>query len=191
MKNLYLGVGPRPIHVQHIEAMEKLAPMADFSEWDLIDKYIKDAGILNYDATVLPYDDTSVDTIYTSHLLEHFGFKEAQSALVEWYRVLKVGGKIMINVPDMDWASEQILSFTGALTNQIGKNSTLFNTPQMIMEVIYGNQDHEGEFHKSGYTKKSLKLLLEKVGFKKIEIQKEYEAHLMGCLIAKAEKKHD
>lgn len=195
---LYIGVGPRPIHPQHLLAMEKLMPTFGFSDWDLIDKYVVEPGTLNYDATSLPYDDASVDAIYTSHLLEHLGFKEVQSALVEWKRVLAPEGKLMINVPDMEWAAGMLLQMRGLNFNTsveepyksifTFKESDLFNTPQMMMEVIYGNQDHEGEFHKSGYTKESLKKILEDQGFRNIKIEREFEAHLMGCLIAKAEK---
>ena len=184
MKNLLLGCGPRPIHPQHILAMEKIAPTADLSEWVLIDKYVKEAGILNYDATKLPYKNEEIDVVYSSHLLEHFGFKESQSALMEWFRVLRPEGKIFINVPDMEWLAEEMLR----LGMEVAPRSRVFDTQEKLMEVVYGNQDHEGEFHKSGYTKFSLGALLMKIGFKNIEIEQIYEAHEMGVLIATATK---
>ena len=45
--------------------------------------------------------DDSVDEILAEHLLEHFTFYEAQRALSEWFRVLKSGGKLTIEVPDL------------------------------------------------------------------------------------------
>jgi predicted SAM-dependent methyltransferase len=51
------------------------------------------------DARVLPFEDNTVDELYSSHLLEHFGYEEP--LLEEWCRVLCCGGKITIVVPDL------------------------------------------------------------------------------------------
>ena len=50
-----------------------------------------------YDGLRLPYEDGSVDTVFSSHALEHFDDQIA--AIREWYRVLKVGGFIVCMVP--------------------------------------------------------------------------------------------
>jgi SAM-dependent methyltransferase len=51
------------------------------------------------DARTLPFEDNTVDELYSSHLLEHFGYEEP--VLEEWHRVLRPGGKITIVVPDL------------------------------------------------------------------------------------------
>jgi len=51
------------------------------------------------DARALPFEDNTVDELYSSHLLEHFGYEEP--VLEEWHRVLRPGGKITIVVPDL------------------------------------------------------------------------------------------
>lgn len=176
MTKLFLGCGPLPIHKQHLEYVD--------SSWTLIDAYIRDAGIVQMDARHLEYSDNSVEQIYSSHLLEHIGLRETQSTLMEWYRVLIPGGKIILNVPDMEWLAEELL-------NQIaGKDpeSKVFNSQQKLMEVVYGNQDHEGEYHKSGFTKSVLEDLLRVVGFKNVDIKQMWDAHEMGILLVKAEK---
>lgn len=179
-EKLYLGCGPLPIHRQHLQIID--------DSWVLIDLHVKSPGIVNMDARHLEYPDNSVSKIYNSHLLEHFGIKDVLPTLKEWYRALKSNGELITNVPDIEWASEQILVFSGALINQIGKNSSVFNTGEKIMEVIYGNQDHDGEYHKSGFTKNILQKYLELAGFKKITVKKIYDAHEMNCLIARAIK---
>jgi hypothetical protein len=57
---------------------------------------------LGTEAFPLQYADNSVDEIRASHILEHFSFTDAQTALKEWARVLKPGGKIRLAVPDLD-----------------------------------------------------------------------------------------
>jgi ubiquinone/menaquinone biosynthesis C-methylase UbiE len=46
------------------------------------------------DAERLPFDDESFDFVYSRNLLQNF--KDPEKAFEEMYRVLKVGGKIMI-----------------------------------------------------------------------------------------------
>lgn len=56
-----------------------------------------DIGYPGYDGVRLPFADGSVDAIYSSHCFEHIA--DYKSALRDWYRVLKVGGYMVIVVP--------------------------------------------------------------------------------------------
>ena len=40
----------------------------------------------------LPFDDGSVDAVYSSHLFEHIYYSDAEAILQECHRVLKPGG---------------------------------------------------------------------------------------------------
>lgn len=48
----------------------------------------------------LPFPDESIAQIYSSHLFEHFSFKEGQKLLDECRRALIPGGKFSISVPN-------------------------------------------------------------------------------------------
>lgn len=48
----------------------------------------------------IPLPNETAQAIYSSHLLEHFSFKECQKLLDECHRVLKDDGKISVCVPD-------------------------------------------------------------------------------------------
>ena len=50
-----------------------------------------------YDGIRLPFDDNSVDTVMSSHCLEHILFDHM--AIRDWFRVIKVGGFIVCTVP--------------------------------------------------------------------------------------------
>ena len=50
-----------------------------------------------YDGLRLPFPDDSQDAVYSSHCLEHI--LDYKTALYEWFRVLKVGGFLIIAVP--------------------------------------------------------------------------------------------
>jgi SAM-dependent methyltransferase len=68
-----------------------------------VDRFAEFAGarcLVNVisDAAALPFEDSSLDYVASSHLLEHL--PNPILALVEWYRVVKAGGIIYIVVPD-------------------------------------------------------------------------------------------
>lgn len=52
-----------------------------------------------YDGKKLPFQDGYADAIWASHVLEHI--PDYSAALIEWFRVLKIGGYLIINVPHM------------------------------------------------------------------------------------------
>lgn len=46
------------------------------------------------------FTSQSCDTVYSSHLLEHFDYERVPAVLNEWMRVLKKGGHLILYVPD-------------------------------------------------------------------------------------------
>jgi len=48
-----------------------------------------------------PWDDSSVDVVYSSHTLEHFSKEDGHRFLTECYRVLRNNGIIRIVAPDL------------------------------------------------------------------------------------------
>ncbi|MFM2486759.1 methyltransferase domain-containing protein [Celerinatantimonas yamalensis] len=58
---------------------------------------IMDLATPDYDGEHLPYADGVVDAVFSSHCLEHV--TDPIATLQEWYRVLKLGGFMVISVP--------------------------------------------------------------------------------------------
>ena len=57
----------------------------------------------------LPWNNNSVDVVYSSHTLEHLSKDAGEHLLAECYRTLKPGGIIRIVVPDLKRFVEQYL----------------------------------------------------------------------------------
>lgn len=125
----------------------------------------------------LPFEDGSVDLISSSHFLEHITDKEAIHVLEEALRVLEPGGTIELVVPNLPKLMECFLKA------DYGERWTWW-----IM-TIYGNQHHEGEFHKNGWDHDKLAELLEFVGFRDIQVE-EVWTHDQPCIRAEARKSH-
>ena len=84
------------------------AKLSKIPFFKLVNKKIKlfdldwDNRIFLHDLTKkFPWEDESVDEIYSSHTLEHFSRTEGLKFLEECHRVLKKGGIIRIVVPDL------------------------------------------------------------------------------------------
>jgi predicted SAM-dependent methyltransferase len=97
----------------------------------------------------LPYEDNTVDVIYCAQALEHVSKFDVIPTLKEWYRVLKPGGRLQVTVPDLEWA----VSFWLEHKDKIDATS-------WPLDIIFGNQTHEGQFHKTGFTPKILWMYL-------------------------------
>jgi len=57
----------------------------------------------------LPYADGSVDAIYSSHMLEHLFFEEAQRLLSECHRVLASSGVLRLALPNTEQLARDLL----------------------------------------------------------------------------------
>jgi len=119
-----------------------------------------DTADLIIDAKNLPFEDCTVDEIYSSHLLEHFGRHEFSHILKEWSRVLKKGGYIYIAVPDIDSAIRHYVEH-GDL--------------KVLYGQFWGGQKDEYDHHKFGYTFKTMSEYLHDAGFENVERYNQFE----------------
>lgn len=55
---------------------------------------------LGFDCRTLPFRDATLDTIYSSHLLEDFSYEEQIHILREWLRCLRTTGTLILLQPD-------------------------------------------------------------------------------------------
>ena len=88
---------------------------------------------------------------------EHFSQADAAKLLKEWYRVLKNGGELLIDVPDL----------IGTL--KIVENGKDVEEMNWGIRLFYGSQKNDFSFHKWGYTLETISALSKKIGFKKVE----------------------
>lgn len=104
----------------------------------------------------VPLPDGCADEVLAVHLLEHLLPWEAPVALAEWLRLLKPGGQLVLELPDLRKCCENIL------TGRAGKHAD-----QLGMWGLFGDNRLEDPFmmHRWGYTPETLTALLRQVGF--------------------------
>jgi len=106
-----------------------------------------------------PFEDDSVDEILSVHVVEHFWRWEVADVLKEWIRVLKPGGLMILECPNLKSACEAFLA-----------DPQLHAGPgpegQRTMWVFYGDPSWRDPLmvHRWGYTPQSLAALMADVG---------------------------
>jgi predicted SAM-dependent methyltransferase len=105
----------------------------------------------------LPFKPNSLFEIRSVQLFEHFSFAEGKALLENWYKLLKKGGVVHIDIPDLDGTLE---GYVSAKTQA---------NREWYTRLLFGNQKNEFGFHKAMYSKNSIKKLLIDVGFKKVK----------------------
>jgi predicted SAM-dependent methyltransferase len=105
----------------------------------------------------LPFDEQSVNEIFSAHVLEHFPQEQlARRLLPYWHSRLAPGGVFRCVVPDID-----------AMITQYRNGEISFDD---LREVAYGGQEYDGDFHHTAFTPESMGDLLRDAGFSDVEL---------------------
>lgn len=110
-----------------------------------------------HDLSVFP--DNHADEVMAIHVVEHFWRWEVEAVLREWVRVLKPGGRMVLECPNLVSACETFLKDPDLYSRE-GKDG------QRTMWVFYGDPSWKDPYmiHRWGYTPDSLKRLMASVG---------------------------
>jgi predicted SAM-dependent methyltransferase len=101
------------------------------------------------------FETNSVDVIYASHVLEHFGRNEYMSILTRWYDLLKDGGILRVAVPDFE---------------KIVEHYSEFRDLKQLRGFLYGGQNYNENYHYCVWDFKQLEEDLKYVGFKYVTL---------------------
>jgi hypothetical protein len=104
----------------------------------------------------LPYAPDSVDEIRSVQCLEHLPMRDVPRVLRYWHGLLKAGGVLHVDVPDLEETARQLL----AQTDEASKD--------WYYRLVYGSQKNEYAFHKSGFSPARLERLLREAGFREV-----------------------
>ena len=126
----------------------------------------------------LPFDNESIDCIYSSHLIEHLRKDEAEKVLRECFRVLKRGGVIRLSIPDLEILARIYIKEVEDIKNNKGKMDYL--PSERFLDILGMGEKTKTPFilkifssgsgHRWMYDQISLTALLESCGF--VDVQK-------------------
>lgn len=104
------------------------------------------------DVRAVPLEDACAEEVHAYHVIEHFHRWETDAVIAEWKRLLKPGGLLVLELPDLAKACRNLLAG---------------DTEQMSYWGIYGDPSHRDTFmcHPWGFTPNSIRKLLQDGGF--------------------------
>lgn len=109
------------------------------------------------DVSKLPYEEGSVDEIFSAHLIEHFTKQRMEKELLPyWKSLLKTGGVFRVIFPDLE-----------AMIKAYDAGEMDFNT---LGTLIMGGQDYQLDYHYAVYSPEVVVSMLRNVGFRNIQI---------------------
>jgi predicted SAM-dependent methyltransferase len=107
----------------------------------------------------IPFPDSSVSSIYSSHTFEHFTYEESRAVARECFRVLRPGGILRIVVPDLGIMVHDYLAGTADPMASHKFISRLLLTAS-VRDIV-----HAGAHHKQMFDARSLVQMLQEAGF--------------------------
>lgn len=151
-----------------------------------VDLYDKRAAII-MDATKLDLPENSVTELLALHLFEHLSPYRAADVLAGWFKVLKPGGRLVMEMPDIEKLCER---FAAAKTADYPRER------YGILNAIYGSVNTTGEGepsditapHLFGWWEQSLRDHLMNAGFIDIVFGPEQHPHPESNLRVEATK---
>jgi predicted SAM-dependent methyltransferase len=109
------------------------------------------------DLRSVPLPDACAEELMAIHVAEHFyPWELKDEVLPEWKRLLKPGGKLVLEMPDVMKAARNLLAGAG---------------DQMAMWPLYGDNTLRDPYmmHKWGWCYATIKPVLEAAGFQKVK----------------------
>lgn len=134
---------------------------------------INSASCIEYDINKdLPFDNDSVDVIYSSHFFEHLTPSVAMLTFAESYRALKPGGLFRICLPDVVTAIKKWVNEDHEYFEMVDNSKRVMmpiegkpNRVDFLNYFIYQNYEH-----KMIYSPEKVVDILEFVGFKEVHV---------------------
>ena len=121
---------------------------------------------------LLPFNNNSINNIYTSHTLEHIEPVYLAFILNEFYRILVVGGKCRIVVPDCLYAIKLYMKNPKELANKkyCGKPDFIPATKMgCLTSWFHTNKNNSHAGHKIGFDAELLRAFIGGTQFTKID----------------------
>ena len=131
-------------------------------------KDIKADVVVDLSVDILPFEDNEIDEILAKDILEHFSWRDTDRIFADWIRVLKIGGKIELMVPNFKAHYELFMK---------GKTDPRYKGAWgYFVANVFGGQDYEGNFHKTMFNADEIESLFERSGLDmiKMDVAKRY-----------------
>ena len=143
----------------------------DYSGFLSVDMYDPRA-VIQMDITKLDFNDNSVTEILASHVFEHLNPYHSEDILRNWLRVLKPGGKLVMEMPDIEGLCKRFV--TANKQERYGILNAIYGS---VNTTDIGGPDNITSPHLFGWWPESLFDHLYGAGFREIVFMNEKIPH--------------
>lgn len=113
---------------------------------------------VNTDCRQLPFDADYADEIHSIHFVEHISRLDVPNMLADWHRVMKPGGKLVLELPCLNKMAQNILN---------GERNMRLTT----LGIFGDPRDPKpGMLHQWAWTREELTETLQQAGFDNVEV---------------------
>lgn len=134
-----------------------------FDGWVNLDVDSDKADIKHDLRNQLPFEDNTVDFIFSEHFIEHLTVNEGLRVMSDFYRVLKRNGVLRVATPDLDYLIFRYI-FSWRKQDWINKYGyEWIKTRAEMINICFREWGHQYL-----YNREELERRLREVGFKKI-----------------------
>lgn len=112
------------------------------------------------------FKDQTVDEILSVNLIDHFRFQDLPKVIKEWHRVLKPGGKLIVDVGDVIGNAKMLIE---AKTKE---------ETEWALRLMYCHSRNIYDSHHWGYSAKYLESLMKEWGFKQEWTKTDFIEHV-------------
>jgi SAM-dependent methyltransferase len=157
--------------------------IAGFETVDIVPK--RNVDFVRDCAKRLPFNNCTFDIVYSSHVLEHMPWYQVEEVLREWVRILKPGGVLEIWVPDglkicqafvdAESLGKNYIDLDGWYRFNSEKDPCLWAGGRIFSYGDGTDNSKSPNWHKSIFSKRFLKLIMERTGLENIVDMKKSE----------------
>lgn len=125
----------------------------------------------------LPFPDATFDHVSSRNCLEHVPWREVDSVLREWARILKPHGTLDLWTPDFEYLCRQYLEgradthLERALRDDAARALAGYDASAWAMVKMFGGQDYPENFHGAVLDETLVTRLLAAAGFERVTRQ--------------------
>lgn len=122
----------------------------------------------------IPFPNTSVSCVYSSHTFEHFTYEESRAVASECFRVLKPGGILRIVVPDLEIL---VRDYLDGQSDPLASHKFI---SRLLLKASIREIVHAGAHHKQMFDERSLAHMLREAGFVRPERRSFGSSRIVG-----------
>jgi len=164
----------------------------DALEWDGNTDIMHDLTNIPY-----PFKGGRIDEIFCGETLEHISFRDTFYVLIEFYRILKEGGKLSIQVPDCGkmmkyYVNGQVCNCVNHKDTGEGfsankdclecKGKAIVNSTRWFYAFTGAQEHFPHDIHKTIFTRELLEGMLELSGFSDIKFKDDIYKLKVKCV---------